>query len=235
MASSEEINSVRSRGITPVQLVDASGNPISSSSGGAAATAQGPDANGAAPAGNPVVSAGITSAGVIARDLDAANALNSTGAGIKAVSLVAQLDDTAPTAITENQFGNVRMSPNRGLLVRPDASEADFWSYPAAASGIVNTTTAVTIKAAAGAGIRNYLKSLQVEAATLGGATELVIRDGAAGTVIWRTQLQTVALPLTTINFDPPLRGTANTLMEAATLTAVTGGIYLNAQGYAGA
>jgi len=43
------------------------------------------------------------------------NATNSTGTGIQAVGIVAQYDDTSPTAITENQFGNARMSSNRNL------------------------------------------------------------------------------------------------------------------------
>lgn len=38
-----------------------------------------------------------------------ANSFNSTGAGLQAVGLTAQCDDTTPTAITENQWGNVRM------------------------------------------------------------------------------------------------------------------------------
>ena len=111
-------------------------------------------------------------------------------------------------------------------------SKGSDWSYAAAASGIVNTTTAVTIKAAAGA--RNFLCSLQIQTATLGGATELVVRDGAAGTVIWRTQLQTTALPLTEISFETPLVGSSGNLLEVATLTGVTGGVYVNAQGYVG-
>lgn len=45
--------------------------------------------------------------------LNAANALNSTGAGIGTAQVVGQFDDVAPTAITENQFGNLRMSANR--------------------------------------------------------------------------------------------------------------------------
>ena len=106
------------------------------------------------------------------------------------------------------------------------------WKYAAATGGIVNSTTAVTIAAAAGAGVSNYIKSLQIATDALGGATELAIRDGASGTVIWRTKLQTAALVADTINFDPPIKGTANTLMEAVTLTAVTGGVYVNAQGY---
>lgn len=117
-------------------------------------------------------------------------------------------------------------------IIRPWAIPENTWNYAAAASGIVNTTTAVTMKAAAAAGIRNYVNSLQIATDTLGAATELAIRDGASGTVLWRGKLQTTALPQTTINFDPPLRGTAATLLEAVTLTAVTGGVYVNAQGF---
>lgn len=42
---------------------------------------------------------------------------NSSGTGIVASALLAQLDDTSPTTITENQFGNLRMSGDRSLLV----------------------------------------------------------------------------------------------------------------------
>lgn len=131
----------------------------------------------------------------------------------------------------DNQFGT-QANP---FVVSSDASKTNYWNYAAAASGIVNTTTAVTIKTAAGAGIRNYIKSLQLGSDTLGGATEVVVRDGAGGTVLWRAKLQTTALIPTTINFDPPLRGTANLLMEVAALTGVTGGIYVDAQGFTGA
>jgi hypothetical protein len=163
-----------------------------------------------------------------------ANATNSNGIGITASGLVAQLDDTAPTAITENQFGNLRMSPNRSLLVTHDSSTPDYWSYAAAAGGISNTTTAVTVKAADGAGLRNYVKSMQLAAGALGAATEVVIRDGAAGTVLWRGFVTTAGIAgVETIIFDKPLKGTAATLLEVATLTAtITGGVYVNLQGF---
>lgn len=112
--------------------------------------------------------------------------------------------------------------------------EAD-WSYAAAASGIVNTVTAVTIKAAAAAGIRNYVTSIQIMAEAVGAATEFAIRDGAAGTVLWRTKIGTGGLTTgESIVFANPLRGSAATLLEVVTLTAsVTGAVYFNAQGYA--
>lgn len=117
-------------------------------------------------------------------------------------------------------------------VVIPGAIPELTWSYAAAATGIVNTAVAVTIKAAAGAGIRNYLSTLTIDHDALGAATELAIRDGAAGTVLWRGKLQTAAVEGTLVTFDPPLRGSANTLLEVVTLTAVTGGVYVNATGH---
>ena len=119
-------------------------------------------------------------------------------------------------------------------VTKPYSIPEGEWSYAAAAAGILNTTTAVTIKAVGGAGIRNYITSIQVMAETLTTATELAIRDGAAGTVIWRTKIPTGGLRTTTIVFPSPLKGTANTLLEVVTLTASgAGAVYFNAQGYA--
>lgn len=106
------------------------------------------------------------------------------------------------------------------------------WSYAAATGGIDNSTTAVTIKAAAGAGVYNYVTSAQISHATLGAATELAIRDGAGGTVLWRMTLATGANENIGVTFDPPLKGSANTLLEVVTLTGVTGDVLFNAQGY---
>lgn len=107
------------------------------------------------------------------------------------------------------------------------------WSYAAANLGIVNTTTAVTIRAAAGAGLRSYITSMQINTEALGTATELAVRDGAAGTVIWRCKIPTAGIPFMMVKFDCPLKSTANTLLEVVTLTAsVTGAVYVNAQGY---
>lgn len=40
---------------------------------------------------------------------------NTSGTGITAAGIMAEFDDTSPTSITENQFGNVRMSANRNV------------------------------------------------------------------------------------------------------------------------
>jgi hypothetical protein len=111
----------------------------------------------------------------------------------------------------------------------------DAWSFAGAAGGIVNTAVAVTIKTGpADTTQRNYLTDLQIAADALGVATELAVRDGAGGTVLWRGKLQTAALIPTWIGFSQPLQGSPGNLLEVVTLTAVTGGVYVNAQGYTG-
>lgn len=136
------------------------------------------------------------------------------------------------TAVASDDTVDVVATTVGVLVQKPYSIPEVDWSYPAASTGITNTTTAVVLVAAPAAGIRNYVTSCQLSADTLGAATELTIRDGAGGTVIWRHKLQTAALAGLQVQFPSPLRGTAATLLEVATLTAVTGGVYVNCQGY---
>jgi hypothetical protein len=148
------------------------------------------------------------------------------------VSTGGRVRTTLPTTLVDGDAADFTQTTSGALVVKEGASTEQDWSYTAAASGIVNTTTAVTIKTAAAAGVRNYVTYCTLSHGTLGGATEFVIRDGAGGTVLYRTQLQTTALVPTTIEFRTPRRGTAATLLEIATLTGVTGGVYVNCGGY---
>lgn len=128
-----------------------------------------------------------------------------------------------------------RMQGSNGVVAqKPYGLPANDWSYAAAAGGISNTTTAVTIKAAASAGLKNYITGCQLASTALGVSTEVAIRDGAAGTVIWRLMVPAAGiLGGLSIDFPVPLRGTAATLVEFVTLTAsVTGSVYINCNGY---
>lgn len=132
-----------------------------------------------------------------------------------------------------NQIRSSLIDTSGKHIVVPYAADTSSWSYAAAASGIVNTTTAVTIRAAAGANLRNYITNIQIAADALGAATEIAIRDGAAGPVLWRGKVQTAGLPFVNFDLNVPLRGSLNTLLEVVTLSAtVTGGVYFNCQGY---
>lgn len=103
------------------------------------------------------------------------------------------------------------------------------WSYAAASGGITNTT-GVTARAAAGAGIRNYITRAQVINGHATVSTDVQIRDGASGTVLWRGFAQAAGGGVS-CKFDPPLRGTTNTLVEVACGTTGSA-TYFNLQGF---
>lgn len=138
----------------------------------------------------------------------------------------------ADTTLINGDGSDLFMSTGGAAVLEPHAVPDLTWTYAAAAGGLANTTTAVTMKAAAAAGLRNYITSVQISHELLGGISELVIRDGAGGAVLWRVSFDTPSMPPTMFTFPKPLRGTAATLLEFAELTAVTGKIYVNAQGF---
>lgn len=117
----------------------------------------------------------------------------------------------------------------------PSASAlADGWAY-AAASGGIQDTSDVAIKAAAGVGRCNYLSSIDLMNSDVSVATEVVVKDGS--TVIWRTYLPALAastapVPFTR-EFDPPLAGSRNTALNVACITT-SAQVYVNAQGFVG-
>ncbi len=148
--------------------------------------------------------------------------------GLAAYSLTAN-----PSALGNGQAARVMATSLGQIVVRPYSLPEETWFYAAATGGIENTTTAVTIKAAAAAGIRNYLTGLEISTEALTNATILAVRDGAGGTVLWRGRIGTSGLPLVPVKFDPPLRGSPATLMEVVTLTASGAGkVYVNARGF---
>jgi len=123
-----------------------------------------------------------------------------------------------------------------GQVIQPGLSTT-YWYYTSGTSAILsNTTTAVTIKTAAGASVRNYIDACQIASTALGASVPLAIRDGAAGTVIWAMRPPTAGWTNPVyINFSPPLRSTANTLLEIVTTTADTSGTFdVNCQGHTG-
>ncbi|WBV43523.1 hypothetical protein [Pseudoroseomonas cervicalis] len=113
-------------------------------------------------------------------------------------------------------------------MTKPYAIPEADWQYAAAAGGIT-TSTDVVLKAAAAAGIRNYVTSIDIRNAHATVATEVVIKDGA--TVIWRQLLPAAMLAPVEITFPTPLKGSAATALNLACVT--TGAqVYVNAQGF---
>ena len=123
-----------------------------------------------------------------------------------------------------------------GLVVQKGLSST-AWTYASGTAGILsNTTAAVTFKAAAGASIRNYIDSCQINTTAFGSASPLAFRDGAGGTVIFALNVPSAGfLNPVSIVFETPLKSTANTLLEVVTTTAnVSGTAYVNCQGHTG-
>jgi len=185
----------------------------------------------------PIPAAQVTATQPISGTVTASNAAgtaaHSAASSGNPVRVAGRVKTANDTTLVSGDVSDMAMTTDGALISKPYSVPEVDWVYAAAGNGIVNTTTAVTIKTAAGAGLRNYMTGIQLLSETLGAATEVAVRDGAGGTVIWRTKLSTAAQPLTTIIFPNPLKGTANTLLEVVTLSAsVTGAVYFNAQGY---
>lgn len=139
---------------------------------------------------------------------------------------------TIETTLVQGDVAQHAISTAGQLIGIMNATSENKWFYAAAASGIVNSTAGVTVKAAGAANVKNYVTGLDLTWDALGAATEFVIRDGASGTVIYRTKLG-IAAGSKTVQFADALKGTAATLVEVATLTAsVTGGVFANLTGY---
>lgn len=157
---------------------------------------------------------------------------SAVGGGL--ISTVLESRTTSKTSVPSAAAVRPIATQDGRQIVRPNSIPENEWVYAAESGGITNTTTAVTIVAAQAAGVRNYLTSLQLSSDALGAATEIAIRDGAGGTVLWRGKIGMAGITgVSTIQFSDPLKSTAATLLEVVTLSAsVTGGVYVNAQGY---
>lgn len=113
----------------------------------------------------------------------------------------------------------------------PYAIANNTWSSAAAAGGLV-TTTDVTVKAAGAAGVRNYITHIDAVNSHPTIGTEIVIKDGTGGAVLFR-QWAAPAGGGFSVDFATPLRGSAATLVAIAEGTATaTTGVYCNLSGY---
>jgi hypothetical protein len=119
------------------------------------------------------------------------------------------------------------VSTLQGVLVtRPWQIPELEWFYVATAGGVTNTAD-VLLAAAAGAGLRRYICSMQLSNNSAV-ATEIVLKDGAS--IIWRGHLPANA-PIAEILFENPIKTTANTALNFACITTGAA-VYINAQGY---
>lgn len=134
------------------------------------------------------------------------------------------------TAVSTGDTADLKTTLVGALITKPYALPELDWSY-AAPSGGKTATGGVTIKVAPGASLRNYVTGLQIANSGAAG-TEVQIKDGAGGTVIWRGYVP-AAFGGVPITLPSPLRQpTAATLLEIDLSSGVTVAVYVNAQGF---
>lgn len=144
---------------------------------------------------------------------------------------ISKNDNAIGSDLTGKRYVIPSYSDAGQALVIPYSVPDQTFSYSPPASGISNSSAAVVVKAAPGAGLRNYISSLDICHDVLGGGAELVILDGS--TVIRRLKLQGgAALTPQNILFKIPLRGSVNQSISVKLETAVTGSVYINVSGY---
>lgn len=143
----------------------------------------------------------------------ALNGMNTTGTGILAAGIVAQVDETSITTVTENQFGHVRMTSQGIMYVA--ASPTTGASAAAATAATTVAAGSLVLKASAG-------NLYGVSICTGGSAGYLMVFNAtsapADGTVTPAKVYVIAANASAEYRFNPPLRlSTGCTLVFSTT------------------
>jgi hypothetical protein len=137
---------------------------------------------------------------------------------------------TIDTSLVQNDRAQLPITSGQQVITKSYAPSEVTFQYATPVATPVTTTTAVALRAAGAASIRNHLTNIQL-INTNAQAGAVSVQDGT--TVIWSTWLPASMVAPVSFQFDIPLRGTAATAMN---FVANTGGmsIYVSAQGYQG-
>lgn len=235
----------------PVYLVDPATGAPTGGSGAVASQVQGNVAAAAADSGNPVKIGGVfnTSPAAVAAGqrtniqtdslgqiravlygADTPNAVGISAANVANISVTqAGIFTQSFTRIWDGTNATRAQGDSNGLSIARSLSSA-VWNFASITGGLTTTADTVMI-AAGGAGVRNYCSGISFanSAAT---ASEIVVKDGAA-TVLWRGYVGASQTTTQFVTFDVPLRGSANTDMIVAMVTAATA-TRVSAQGFQG-
>ncbi len=147
---------------------------------------------------------------------------HNAAAGPRPVVGGAEARTTEQTAVGSGTVTRLQADILGKMIVRPHCIPEQQIGGVASTTGTSDTT----VIAAQGAGIRLYVTAISIANSS---ATDVIVEVKDGTTVIWRT-----AAPQkggSNLRFDPPLRLTANTALNMASLTAAST-IYFSANGY---
>lgn len=136
---------------------------------------------------------------------------------------------TIDTTLVQNDRAQLPITTGQQVIVKQHAPSEVTWQYATPVATPVTTTTAVVLRTAGAASIRNHVTAIQLinTSATAGAVS---IQDGT--TVIWSTWLPANMTAPCDFVFDVPLRGTAATAINFVANAAMN--IFVSAQGYQG-
>lgn len=129
-----------------------------------------------------------------------------------------------PAAVANGQVVDPMATAIGALVQKPFSIPELDWR----ASLVVAATTQTAIKAAAGAGIKNYVTALQLQNTHATVGTSVLIQDGS--TTIWQGYLGPNQLAPVLIDLPTPLATTANAALNITCGAAAN--VLTNAQGY---
>jgi hypothetical protein len=162
--------------------------------------------------GTTVVSSGtVAAAGTVAVDAAIGNPVT---AGLRASNA-----NIAAMSATGDSVGWMGTMIGAGVVRPYSIPEAD-WQVPANVGGLVNTATALQVKEAAGAGIRNYVTSLDLMSEALTNATDFRIREPDQ-----TCSSQTIASNTLTVSAAHNLAVGDAVVFSASTVTGISTGV----------
>lgn len=107
------------------------------------------------------------------------SAAHSAAAANNPVRIAGKAKTTIDTTLVDNDACDLFTDPNGSLLIKPYATSSLDSLIVATGGGIVPSTTATALQAAAAASTRNFYTSLQLSSDALSAATEIIFRDTA--------------------------------------------------------
>jgi hypothetical protein len=129
--------------------------------------------------------------------------------------------------VLADEYGNVNGGGGSGSSGAAANAEAGGWAYVAGTGGVTDTSD-VSLAAAPGSLLANYITSIQVINAHASTGTEVVVKSGS--TILFRQWAGSGGNGFVA-TFPRPLVAAENTAMTAACIT--TGTVtYINAQGF---
>ena len=134
------------------------------------------------------------------------------------------------TTLVAGDVATLQMTTSKQLVFKEFSPAELDWQYATPIASPIINTSAVALKATAGAGIRNYLTGLTYFN-TAAIASIITIQDGS--TVIWTGYAPASMTNCINVQFLTPLKGTANAAMNVVMNTTATN-TFVSAQGFIG-